>query len=332
MAVPLTEDQKNGAERATLVADFRAALQGWADPVAYGVGHDGSLWAAAPTSTPPAFQRRGAGSEPPRGRPHRRSRPSRRPADRSGSGTPLHRLPCVAHPGGFLLVASITRSGGAPERNALVVDRQGEVTRSLTIGDGVRDVRVAASGEIWVAYTAEGIFTAVGPPPLRTPGPAKPGAPGLVRFGADGEVRSRFDPTAAGNDPIDSVFALNVTSSGEVWLYLSPAFPIVRIDADGGYRSWPQIVLCARAIAVRDQTVLLLAHYNQQSVARIVSLEGSQPRLLGEFHVADQDGGCLDSASVFGNGETLFFFKERRAFAFLMEPVLDARRSHQRCL
>jgi len=291
---------------AKLFADFRQLLEGWAEPVAFGVGFDGAVYAAA-----------------------------RRPARRATSahhdpldylvvrlrGREVHTLtlldtsvhasyvqPCTE---GVLLVdprCQWRRRG--PEQNAVIVDARGNVVRTFTLGDGIQDVRVTANGLVWVSYSDEGIAGSRG---WSDPGPRAIGATGLVAFDSIGNVRFTYDAAAAGTDAIGDAYAMNVTGDGDVWIYFYKEFPIVRIHA-GTYQRWKLGAEGARALAVRNGRVLLVGDNKQQSTGRVVAFDGDAARIAEELVITDGHG-PVDDALVCGVGEKLYFFQDRQALA-----------------
>lgn len=283
----------------TLVADLRPALEGWADPVAYGIGFDGAIYAAA---------RRSTGDQP---------------ADylvvrwQDGQLQTLvvpEESMVVSYvqpfPGGVLLAGARCRwrAEGA-ERNALAVDWSGRELARFTLGDGIENLRTTRDGTIWTSYFDEGVFGNYG---WGSPGPAPIGEPGLVAFSSTGDERFAYDHAAAGTDSVVDAYAMNVVGEAEVWLYFYTEFPIVRI-LDGAYRVWKPGVSGARALAVREGRVLLFGDYKHHSLGRIVELgRGSSAKVVGELKFVDDRDKPLTGALPYGVAGNLFFFKERR--------------------
>ncbi len=300
----------------TLLADLRPALEGWADPVAFGVGYGGAVYAAARRpSTEALTTEKGVGIFP----KSRLDGPSDYIVVRAdGRDVQTVTVPDVSVvvsfvqpcPGGALLAGSRChwRPEG-PEQNAFVVDWKGNVERAFTIGDGVQDVRVAASGDAWASYFDEGVFGNYG---WNSPGPDPIGASGLVRFDASGTVLFTYDSTAAGTDSICDAYAVNLADDGTVWVYFYTEFPLVSIRA-GVYRSWKLGIAGAGALAVRDGQVLLFGDYEKRCLGRIVALEGDEATVVDEVLIHDSRGEPLDKALAYGSGERLVFFKERQA-------------------
>jgi hypothetical protein len=301
------------------LADLRAALDGCADPVAFGVGLDGAVYAAARLSGDEPVREVGRG-----GASFLKSQLAK-PAEwrvvRAGEGPER----CMTVSGSSLVVSYVQPLPGervllvgarcqwrrkGPERNAVIVDREGRVAGSLTVGDGVEDVRVAPDGRIWVSYFDEGIFGNYG---WSNPGPTPIGDPGLVAFGEDGEILFAYDAGAAGSDTMCDAYALNVTAEGAAWVYFYTQFPIVRIQ-DGRYRVWPTDVRGAHALAVRGDRALLVGDYDDRSIARVVSLGAKGATVVEKVRIECGESALPRSARVSGFGEDLVVFWDRRAY------------------
>lgn len=125
--------------------------------------------------------------------------------------------------GSFLVVGARChfRSSG-PENNALVIDRDGRVTREGCLGDGIQHLVVAPDDTVWTGYFDEGIFGNRG---WGTgSGTREPlGSDGIVAWTRD--LGRRW---GAGLSIIADVYALNV-GDDEVWACPYPDFPLLHI-------------------------------------------------------------------------------------------------------
>ena len=303
---------------AELVDDLRPVLEGWADPVAFGMGHDGTIFTVARrSSAEPLTEARGIGVFP----KSKLTEPVDWLVARSDatgvqtltvSGLPLVVSYVQPLPGDRVLLAGARchwRAEG-PERNAAIVDRLGRLTGTFTIGDGVQDVRVTAEGVIWVSYFDEGVFGNYG---WGNPGPDPIGSPGLVAFDANGAIKFAYDPTAARSEGICDAYAMNVTADGAAWVYFYTDFPIVRVHA-GKYRLWPTDVAGARALAVHDDRALLFGGYGESNLGRIVALTDDRATIVDRVDIRCAAGASLDGARVFGVRDKLAVFMDRQAF------------------
>jgi hypothetical protein len=195
---------------------------------------------------------------------------------------------------GMLLVASRTR-GTQP--NALALDEQGRARARFTLGDGIEDVRVTPDGTIWVSYFDEGVY---GNEPL--------GAAGLNAFTATGELRFQYRADAAGSEPIDDCYALNVSGDGDVWIHFYNEFPIVRIH-DGRYHLWHTSVAGASALAVRGKRALLYGDYDRRDVVRVLELGAKGSAVVAAKRpLVDAAGAPFAPELVRGVGASLYCF------------------------
>jgi hypothetical protein len=302
--------------RARPLIDLRTRLDGWSDPVVYGVGLDGAVYACARRSDEVLVER-SSGAIFPKSR-------LQEPTDwlllrwHAGEIRQLvHRAESMAisHiqplPRDGLLLASARcrwREGGA-ERNAMALDWSGRELDRFTLGDGIEDVRVAPDGTIWTSYFDEGVFGNYG---WGNRGPIPIGAPGLVAFTPEGEVALSYDAECAGTDRICDVYAMTITAPGDVWVYFYTEFPIVRIHC-GEYRTWSLGTGGAKALAVQDERVFLLGDYREPSLGRIVHLgDAGEATVAEEVTVVDPLGKALDRGSAMGVGDRILLMSDRR--------------------
>jgi len=214
------------------------------------------------------------------------------------------------HPDGVLLAgARCGLHASGAEQNAVVYDWNGSAQARLTLGDGIQDLRVTPSGQIWAAYFDEGVLGNHG---WGEHGATPIGAAGLVAFSSAGDVAFKYDPRAARTDMIVDAYALNVAGDDDVWLYFYTEFPIVRIQR-GQYRVWRTEVRGAWALAVRDHHALLFGDYQHRSGAHVLELQrGGVTALRRTVPVVDDSGEPLDRAGVWGVAGNLYFLKDRR--------------------
>ncbi len=300
---------------ARLVVDFSEGLRGCSDPVAFGVGHDGSILAAARRSSESPVVDKGVGIFP------KASLDDATDYEllqwRGGNVECLqlrNQRPLFSYvqpvPDGVLMVAARCQwrpEGAIP--NAVVFDAAGREQRRFVLGDGIQDVRTAPDGSIWASYFDEGVFGNFG---WGGPGPEPVGASGLVHFRATGERISGYDHAAAGTDSICDAYALCMAEDGAFWVYFYTEFPIVRL-AGGSYRAWRLGVAGGKAMAVDEPRVLLLGDYERPSVARVIELgpSGSASVVL-EREVVDEAGQPLGPVVAYGSGRDLWVLKDRR--------------------
>ena len=211
---------------------------------------------------------------------------------------------------GILLVAarcSWQRKGA--EKNAVVLSQDGTVQRRFTLGDGIQDLRVSPSNEIWVSYFDEGIFGNRG---WNNPGPEPIGSAGLVCFGPSGERRVDYDAAAAGTDTICDAYAMNVDRDGEIWICFYTEFPIVRLH-EGRYTRWSYGTAGASVIAAWETRALLIGDYGAPERARVVELRhDGTTRVIEELTVVTPEGAPIGSMRAVAIGSDVYFFDGRR--------------------
>ena len=121
--------------------------------------------------------------------------------------------------GSFLLLGSrcMYSKKNGPEKNAVFTDRNGNVLRSLTFGDGIADWIVRADGLIITSYFDEGVMGNYGwDDPI--------GSCGLCGWTTDGRNIWRCE-----RDILDC-YAMHTDSDGNLWYYYYTDFQLVRTD------------------------------------------------------------------------------------------------------
>lgn len=130
--------------------------------------------------------------------------------------------------GGYLVVRS--RSMWTPdrgaERNAYLIDGNGQVIRRGTLGDGISHVQVDRRGMIWVGYFDEGVVGNYG---WGFDGPEPLGRSGLARWTPELERDWEY-PTSA-QTPILDCYAMNVTDD-DVIACTYDDFPLIRVRSE----------------------------------------------------------------------------------------------------
>ena len=121
--------------------------------------------------------------------------------------------------GSFLLLGSRCRNSAkeGPEKNAVFTDREGNVLRSFTFGDGIADCIVRDDGTIITSYFDEGVFGNYGwDDPI--------GSCGVCTWNTAGENIWRADRDIA------DCYAMNIDAEGNLWYYYYTDFQLVRTD------------------------------------------------------------------------------------------------------
>ena len=133
-------------------------------------------------------------------------------------------------------------AGEASEPNGYLFDNGGQLVGRLLLGDGIADLQMTTSNEIWVSYSDEGIYGNLG---WRKP----IGKAGLLRFNLEGKICFRFKG-GAGLGPIDDCYCLNVVSEREAWCCYYSQFAIVKICDDRVVKHWDSPVKGSSGMAV----------------------------------------------------------------------------------
>jgi len=107
--------------------------------------------------------------------------------------------------------------------NASVISSVGTAVGAFRVGRGVRDVQTTPSGQVWVSYQDDGIFSE-----------DTLSKSGLACFSATGECLFQHNGRLAGDafDYIVDCYALNVASDTETWIHYTAEQPrlLKRID------------------------------------------------------------------------------------------------------
>jgi hypothetical protein len=225
--------------------------------------------------------------------------------------------PCIETlpKGEILLVEPRCRryADGSHDLNARVHDASGAPVREFLLGDGIEDVQVDRSGQIWVSYFDEGVFGNYG---WTTP----IGAAGLCCFSGGGKKIWDFEPPP-GFDQICDCYALNASTDG-VWAYYYSEFGIVRIDRDCRVRGWCSERSGARAIAVRDAKALLYGGYGDfRTACQLLELGAVEAAPLGEVSLAFRRELDLAKAIVVGRDMELHVFSGDDWYKFSLESL-----------
>jgi hypothetical protein len=166
--------------------------------------------------------------------------------------------------------------GQAPEHNAYIYDRDGEVIRSACLGDGIAHVVTTAKGAVFVAYFDEGVLGSSrgwggrGREPI--------GAPGLNRFGPHLE-------RAWSNDTADILDAYALAGAGEgCVLFAYPGRQVVTYSEDGAPASFSAPTGGATAAA----SATAIASATASASANALAIQGDLIALAGGYN-PDQD-------------------------------------------
>ncbi len=197
--------------------------------------------------------------------------------------------------GGLLAVASRCRlhEDGYPERNASVYGPRGFLERNGTLGDGIEDVQVSASGRILVSYFDEGVSGANGWSPYTIP---PIGRAGLVEFSAMLTPIWRYAPPR-GLAPIADCYAMNVVGES-VWATYYVDFPVVRVDERLSVTAWRNDIRGASGLLVRrDRVGLVGGREPYDDRLAIAVIDGRRLRVELEARLTLPDGAELPKST-----------------------------------
>ena len=168
--------------------------------------------------------------------------------------------------GSFLLLGSrcmFSKKSG-PEKNAVFTDREGNVLRALTFGDGIADCIVRRDGVIITSYFDEGVFGNYGwEEPI--------GSCGVCAWTGDGEIIWRSERDIA------DCYAINIDESDNLWYYYYTDFPLVRTDFSTETEFDPGVEGADRfAVADNGRFLIMNGGYDDADAFYVSRISGSQ--------------------------------------------------------
>lgn len=149
--------------------------------------------------------------------------------------------------GSFLLLGSrcMYSKKYGPEKNAVFTDREGNVLRALTFGDGIADCIVRDDGIIITSYFDEGIYGNYGwEEPI--------GSCGLCAWTTDGRMIWHSERE------IDDCYAINLDESGNLWYYYYTDFQLIRTDFETETEYDPMVEGADRFAVAGDGSFLIM--------------------------------------------------------------------------
>jgi|GEM_PF-4311917 len=216
---------------------------------------------------------------------------------------------------GFVLVTKRCEwHESGPDQNALFFDWCGDVSRRLTLGAGVSQLRATPDESLWIAYShhayvaeryawghAYHIVEKVGF--------------GGVRIAKDGEVDPFFGYPCEDELEVSDLEIINVPCSGECWFMPDLGMPIQRLTPERT-RSWEWGNASIRALAATPSRVLLLLEDVDDHIAEVLRLgHGDDVQLEAHAHIVDPSGESLDRCAAQGVGQRLYFQRGTEIYA-----------------
>lgn len=204
-------------------------------------------------------------------------------------------------------IAVRARSAGNTDGNGHLYSAQGNLLKTIVLGDGIRDVQTTIKGQIWVGYFDEGIF-----------GGTTFGQAGLACFDSGGALAFDFNSsTYLTSGMISDCYAFNTVSDSEIWLCPYTDFPIVQIKNKHISKQWDNNpVHGSDAFAVWKDRVLFAGGYSERGKLFIVSLyrADGQELLREECSAGDENGDEVKFVSAFGRGSRLYLETDRSLY------------------
>lgn len=190
-----------------------------------------------------------------------------------------------------------------PERNAVIVNKQGAVYQELCFGDGIADCIVTGDGRIITSYFDEGIFGNYGwDNPI--------GSCGLLVWDADGNVlwKSKY--------PIYDCYAMNVDDRGNLWFYYYDDFALVKTDFLSDVIYKPDIQGAAGFLFSMDSRHIIFdSGYHKHSEFQSAVIHHNELRDWQRTEIIFNEEPLLIQQFKFRGAKALFMDNENRLFA-----------------
>lgn len=186
-----------------------------------------------------------------------------------------------------------------PERNAVFTDRDGNVLRALTFGDGIADCIVRADGIIITSYFDEGVMGNYGwDDPI--------GSCGLCAWTTDGRNIWRCD-----RDILDC-YAMNTDSEGNLWYYYYTDFLLVRTDFRNETEYDPMIEGASCFAVVGNGRFLIMdGGYDDGDSFYVSRIDGGRTKDREPLEFVREDGSPVTAKpKVFNGTKTLVLTRD----------------------
>ena len=196
------------------------------------------------------------------------------------------------------------RSASNTDGNGHIYSAQGDLLRTLALGDGIEDIQTTADGQLWVSYFDEGVF-----------GDTTFGRLGLACFDQNDLVVFGFNRMNQGS--IADCYALNVVSNSEAWLCPYTNFQIVKLENNQINQSWDNNpIRGSHAFAVWKDKALFSGGYGEKDKLFVIDLyrTDSQELLKEECNAVDESGNEIKFNSAFGRASRLYLETDQSLF------------------
>jgi hypothetical protein len=210
---------------------------------------------------------------------------------------------------GWLLADS--RAKDENVQNATIFDDYGTSIISFHLGDGIENLQVSESGDIWVGYFDEGVYGHT------------IGGSGLSCFNSKGEQVFDFSNFSWGKKDIpliDDCYALNVVSNDEIYCYYYSDFPLLNLKNMKDYRVFNKLkIQGSKAFAVWRDHILFGPTYNND---KIYSYSLRDKSTIA-FKPVNENGKKLRDFDVVGRNSILYLIDEKDIYRTDLRLLID---------
>jgi hypothetical protein len=172
-----------------------------------------------------------------------------------------------------------------------IYDKHGAVRATLDLGDASEDLQTTPDGLIWVSYFDEGVFG------------SGIGGQGLVCFNRVGDPAFKYAEFAEQNalPMIADCYAMNVDSTGAVWINYYTDFPLVRLSNFKLDQIWNEFGVLGKTFAVRGNELI---HLREDRLATSSLIEPRAPEPIF-MQAVDESGIAIRYADIAARGMSL---------------------------
>jgi len=184
------------------------------------------------------------------------------------------------------------------QANARILSPKGELLNRVRLGDGIEQLKIDATGHVWVGWFDEGIFGSAGwrIPDLEWP----PSSYGLAAFDDQGNVVAHADAVIAGCD------ALNVIDGAAYAACTDTHFSIIAAAVGAPARMWSTSLGGIKAIAVELPYVLTAGGFaGNGDRAILMRLGQDRGEVIGEWRLPFPVGCASADGLVDGRADVL---------------------------
>ncbi|WP_430883351.1 hypothetical protein [Fusibacter sp. JL216-2] len=185
------------------------------------------------------------------------------------------------------------------EKNAIIFSKSGVVKNTLTLGDGIQDIKVSKNKELWTSYFDEGVFGNYGwEVPL--------GQSGLRCWTLNGDTVYDYESVDYDHS-ISDCYAMNIDSQENVWFYFYTEFYLGKYS-NGTLNYYSIDVGGASVLAIDNQWLVTDAGYSNRNLLLLHEIRNDRVIKTCEFELLDRiTGESLEISNV-------QFFKDIIAF------------------